>query len=568
MIGWRILCAGLVLVAVATAAAAGLAQLAGKLSVPSAWLALLIGIVAAWLAARHASAPKQRTSVADIVLFAVMALAAARAFLWVIFPRGDDLCVLSPHNLGDMALHLNLINRWAGGGSFWPANPFLADAPFAYHAGMDLWNALLARIGVPVFEGLRWCGLLGAAAAAAALWRWGRGFALAAFLFAGGLGAWTVWTTGQLDGMQTSTAWKNLFLSMFVTQRGLLYALPATMVLLTVWRAQLSGADGPRLAMPAQAALYAAMPFFHAPAFLFLSVMLAALTLAGWKNHRAAPFLKVGLLAFIPATWLVHMVTNGFASKGAWRFDPGWMQNGDGWTFWLWNFGIFLPMLGLLGAILFRRGGANRTDRVIYAVGAGTILFCFLFLIAPWPWDNTKLLIWGYLAVAPLLWTHLLAPSPLWLRALLCTALFASGALALLGGLDARHGYKLASRSELAHTGFLLRSLGPNTRVACAPSYEHPALLLGQPVVMGYDGHLFSQGLDYHAVRRSLDRMMSGGPGWENAARSLQVRHLLWGRRESELWPRSTQPWQACATVIATSGDQTLYDITPCLVKD
>jgi glycerol-3-phosphate dehydrogenase (NAD(P)+) len=52
---------------------------------------------------------------------------------------------------------------------------------------------------------------------------------------------------------------------------------PAGLVLLTVWRAQLRGEeDGPRLPVLAQAALYAAMPLFNAPAFLFLSAMLAA----------------------------------------------------------------------------------------------------------------------------------------------------------------------------------------------------------------------------------------------------------------------------------------------------
>ncbi len=569
MIGWRLLCGGLVFVAVSTTAAAGLGVLGGKITPVAAWIALILGAVTAALTAREVTAPRQKIIAADTILFVVFALAAARAFLWVIYPKGGNIEILSPHNLGDMALHLNLIHRFANGGTFWPDNPFLAGAIFPYHPGMDLWNALLRVAGVPVFEGLRWAGLLGSAAAAAALWRWGRGFALAAFLFAGGLGAFTVLQTGALDGMLDQTEWKNTFLAMFVTQRGLLYSLPAGLVLMTVWRAQLRGDEnGPSLPALAQVALYASMPLFNAPAFLFLSALLAACAATAWGKISLRTFVITGLVSIIPATWLVRLVTVGFTAPTALRFAPGWMQDEQGLWFWLWNFGLFLPLV-LVGAVaIFRRGGADRTTRVFYGTGLATLAFCFLFLLAPWAWDNTKLMLWGYLALIPFLWSNLLSRWPHWVRAAACGLLFASGALSLIGGLDARHGYKFADRAELADVQVMLRTIPVNARVATAPSYEHPALILGQPVVMGHDGHLFSQGLDYGPAQRELDTLMSGAPSWRDAARRLQVHYLLWGRREKERWPQSKQPWQECAQLIATSGDNQLYLLTPCLLGE
>ena len=570
MIGWRILCGGLVFVAVSTVAGAGLAVLAGKLTPLLAWLAIAAGLICGILAARGAKAPRQKVTLADAVLFAVFALAAWRAFVWVIYTKGANIEVLSPHNLGDMALHLNLILRWANGGAFWPENPFLVGAIFPYHPGMDLWNALLSLTGMPVFEGLRWVGLLGSAAAAAALWRWGRGFTVAAFLFAGGLGAWAVLQSGALDGMLDQVAWKNTFLAMFVTQRGLLYSLPAGLVLMTVWRAQLSGqSDGPHLPVLAQMALYASMPLFNAPAFLFLSFLLAACAAASWRNNSLRNFLVVGLVSIIPATWLVQLVTVGFTAPSALRFAPGWMQEDQGLWFWLWNFGAFLPLAVIGAFFLFRREHSDRAARVFYAVGLATLVFCFLFVVAPWAWDNTKLILWGYLALVPFLWTNLLARWPEWARALACLLLFSSGALSLLGGLDARHGYKLADRAELADVQVMLRGVPVNARLATAPSYEHPALILGQPVVMGYDGHLYSQGLDYGPVQRDLDALMSGAPDWRDAARRLQVHYVLWGPREAEKWKTSSQPWTGCAQLVAkTEKSGTLYLITPCLLQD
>lgn len=568
MTGWRLLCSGLVFVAISTTVAAGMGSLAGELRGLHAWIPLGAGALAALATWGRASASRQKITLADGILFVVFAMASLRAFLWLIYEQGNELKILSPHNLGDISLHLNLIRRWAAGGDFWPENPFMSGAIFPYHPGMDLWNALLAIAGVPVFEGLRWAGLLGAAATAAALWRWGRGFALAAFLFAGGLSAFAIFTGGSISNTEEGVAWKNLFLTMFVTQRGLLYSLPAGLVLMCVWRGQLRGekADA-RLSLLPQAALYATMPLFNAPAFLFLSALLAACFVASWKAGRARPFLQLGLVSIIPAAWLVAMVTANFSAPSALRFAAGWMQENQGVWFWLWNFGILLPLLVILGFFVLRRG--DTASRIFYLTGAGTLLFCFLFVLAPWAWDNTKLMIWGYLVLMPLLWTQMIGKWPLLWRAATCALLFFSGALTLANGVDERHGYTLAERSELADTRFLLRRVPIDARVACAPIYNHPVLLLGQPLAMGYDGHLFSQGLDYGPVQRDLDELMSGGEHWRDAARRLQVQYLLWGPREQSKWPASARPWTSCARTVADSGKSgALYFIAPCLLGD
>lgn len=568
MTGWRWLCAGLVFVAISTTVAAALGQLAGGLDQLHAWIALAAGALAALITWSRASAPRQKITLADGILFGVFALAALRAFLWVVYEQGNELKVLSPHNLGDMSLHLNLIRRWASGGDFWPENPFMAGAIFPYHPGMDLWNAVTAIAGVPVFEGLRWTGLLGSAATAVALWRWGRGFALAAFLFAGGFAALVLLRGEPVAAMEENIAWKNLFLAMFVTQRGLLYSLPAGLVLMCVWCAQLRGEkDGPRLPLPAQIALYATMPLFNAPSFLFLSALLATFFLAAWRQGRSRPFFAVGAASVIPAVWLVAMVTANFTAPSALRFVPGWMQEDGGLWFWLRNFGLLPPLLVAAGMMVFRRG--DLSARVIYSTGAATIVFCLFFAIAPWAWDNTKLMIWGYLALMPVLWTELIGRWPTAWRVVSCLALFASGGISLATGLDARHGYGLADRSEMAEAEVLLRTVSADARVACLPTYNHPLLLLGQPLVMGYDGHLFSQGLDYAPVQRDLDALMSGGPDWRNAARRLQVQYLLWGPREAAKWTASTRAWKECAAVVArTEKAGTIYMITPCLLQD
>lgn len=85
---------------------------------------------------------------------------------------------------------------------------------------------------------------------------------------------------------------------------------------------------------------------------------------------------------------------------------------------------------------------------------------------------------------------------------------------------------------------------------------------------MGYEGHLYSQGLDYEPARRDLARLMDGDDGWRDAARRLGVRYLFWGPREAREWPESSKPWRKCAPTVASSPHGELFLLTPCLLED
>ena len=69
----------------------------------------------------------------------------------------------------------------------------------------------------------------------------------------------------------------------------------------------------------------------------------------------------------------------------------------------------------------------------------GVFALCCMIRFAPWEWDNTKLMMWSYVAVLPFLWSELFLRWPVWLRGIGCVALFWSGFISLLGGLDSNH---------------------------------------------------------------------------------------------------------------------------------
>lgn len=513
----------LTFVCVSVTCAVALAFPFGGLSHPVSMLSFALGLTgaaAAWLSVTPLQS-RLKPTVISILLLTIFAIASLRAFLWLIYPVGDEWRVLSPNNLGDISLHLDFIRYFASGVTFWPESPILAGTPLCYPLGMDLLNSMLAHLGVPVERGLVWTGLGGAALTAWALWRWGESFALAAFLFAGGLAGFQIFHTGRIEDFQSALAWKNLFLSMFVTQRGLLYALPCGLLLLDAWRDDFfrTGSGVPRWL---QFLLYATLPLFSVHAFLFLSLVLFAIFLTD-RAARIPLFVFVGS-AILPASAAVFLVTGAFSSSSGLRWLPGWMQDDDGLSFWIINFGISLPILMFLAWKIF--AGRAREASAFAGTGLAVFLLCFSVSFAPWEWDNTKLLIWAWLACAPAIWSIVLQPLPTTPRAAICFVLFFSGAVSLVGGLDGRHGYKLALRSELSAAAQELRNVPPHDRIAVEPTYNNPAMLLGRPVMCGYEGHLWSHGLSYKNKWNDLPHILQRENGWELLARDYGVKWI------------------------------------------
>lgn len=529
-------------VAASVVTALPLARIGSGLHPWNSWVALLLGlVVAGTVFAITPFSPAQRpVTFWEWLMVAIFACASARAFFWLIYPDGDVWKILSPNNLGDLSLHLSLIRWLAVSPHWWPGSPILVGDPLRYPLGSDLFNALLFHSGLPVEQGLLWCGIGGAALTGYALWRWGGAVAIAALLFNGGFAGIVLLRGADPDAV---SEWKNLFLTLFVTQRGFLFALPAGLLLLAAWREETFGKPGNIiLPLSVQALLLGAIPLFSIHAGLFLGVAMTGLALlspASRPRIIRLAFLAWPVMAF--TGWLVTSGAGGPSAVHSLGWAPGWMGNGT-IGFWFWNFGISLPLSLFLCLVLVKRGG-NGEARAFVWPAAFVLVLCMLIRFAPWPWDNMKLMLWSWLVSIPYLWSVLLRSRPLWLRLSVLVLLFGSGAATLLAGLDGSQGYELIKRSTLDQTAWILRKVVPDAVIACAPEYNHPVLMLGHPIVCGYEGHLWSHGLDYRSRMATLNSIMMGEPGWTEKARSLGVSYFYWSDLEAKRWPDSKLPW-------------------------
>ncbi len=326
------------------------------------------------------------------------AMFAVRSFCWLFYLDGSDYKIQSPNNLGDLSLHLTLIKTFASGVPLWPDNPIYLFSKLRYPAGIDLFNALLLLVHVDLITGLVWVGLVASLATFYGFYRWGGSFAIAGFLFNGGIAGFQFFKTWQfLDYQGTAAdiahkpiAWKSIPLSMFVTQRGWLYAIPAGVVLLWHWREKffrqnpVTGGVNPGSPAPAEDAgapaavtvrsynkgplpfwvalsVYASMPLFNIHTFMALTVVLifglfleapseikfivglarsdGSSGLGRLISHprrwpeifRGAPIRSHAAamlaLALIPASFFVWLVTDHFRAASVLQWHPGWAQD-------------------------------------------------------------------------------------------------------------------------------------------------------------------------------------------------------------------------------------------------
>jgi hypothetical protein len=146
-------------------------------------------------------------------------------------------------------------------------------------------------------------------------------------------------------------------------------------------------------------------------------------------------------------------------------------------------------------------------------------------------------------------------------RAALVLGLLFSGAVSLLGAsLGRGPRLEVLDRAEYEDVCRALAGIEAS-RVATAPTFNHPVALCGQAVVAGYPGHLWSHGLDATAVQEGLSRLMRGESGWRQEGRALGASHVFWGARERLAFPDSRRPWREGPPPVATGPWGSIYPL-------
>lgn len=274
------------------------------------------------------------------------------------------------------------------------------------------------------------------------------------------------------------------------------------------------------------------LPLVHAHTFVSLMLIGGCLALLFPRWRAWMIFFAVAFVVAAPAMW---WATRGSAARPSsfFAWQSGW-DHGTQNPIWFWfkNTGLFIPLL--VAALAWR----GRAPVVPKRIALFYLPFTLLFIIpnagkiSPWIWDNIKVLFYWYVASVPLvalllarLWRENLA------MRLMTVALVVL--LTLAGALDVWRVVSEASeqrefdRSGVAFAAIVERETAPRSLILHAPTYNHPVYLSGRQSLMGYGGHLWSQGVDYAPRESEIKKIYAGMPDAESLLAKYGVEYIV-----------------------------------------
>jgi hypothetical protein len=503
-----------------------------------------------------------------------LALGVAGLFgLWrvaarVIFVSESGIYTGVSHNIGDLPFHLTATNRFLYGDNFPPQHPSFAGVAFTYPFLTDFIGAMLVGTGMAVDDMIVWSTFALCAALAVALFHWTReitGDRVAAVLappiafFSGGFG-WTrfiseaqtreggVWALlARLPHDYTITfdnefRWGNLVTSLLITQRGLLLGLPLAIVVFGLWwNAAHEEAQDDRTGkarMIAAGVIAGMLPLIHAHTYAVLLAVAACQVALSTNRWMWLPFFTWSLALGLPQVWWVTQAA-GVQGKSFVGWSVGWDRGDQNVVlFWLRNAGLFIPVL--LYAVLGRRQHQRIVPRPLLLFYLPFTL-CFvvpnLFRLAPWIWDNVKVLVYWFIASVPLVSLGLAhACRGRGWRPIAGATVFAS--LVFAGSLDlwrvASKGFesRVFDRSGIAFAEAVKLKTGPDSLILHRPMPNHAIALTGRQSLMGYSGHVWSHGLDPGPREADITRMYSGRAEADALLAKYRIDYVVIGPEE------------------------------------
>lgn len=552
----------------------------------------------------------------------VLFYAATTVILWKVFDRAvmEHATGISTgllNNFGDLPFHLSVITSFAYGNNFPPEDPTYAGVRFTYPFLSDFASAIFVRCGASLRDSTFIVSFMLALAFVGLVHRWALVLLrdrLAAILtplivlFNGGLGWKLLFDKAMTDAQglwgvlvnlppsftvipDSVWRWGNAVSALLVPQRGFLMGLPLAVIAFTQWwlalekesdaakREANQGKTKRRPAPPEPATRFpirtrrmmaagvaaGLLPLVHAHSFVAVMGMAACLALIHIRWREWFAFFAVASAIAIPQLlWSTLNSAVDASTFFAWHL--GWDRGEENpLVFWFLNTGFFIPLI--FAAILLRFNG--------YIVGKRLLLFylpftlCFIIpnfvKLAPWIWDNIKVLYYWWLASAPLV---ALLLAKLWqqgrIRKVIAGLLFVCVTLA--GALDV---FGIAFRSvkydvfDAAGVQFAERvkaRTAPRSLIIHAPVHNTPVFLTGRRSLMGYPGHIWTHGLEFMERESKIKRIYLGAPDALQLLRTYEVDYAVIGPLERIVTPPNEQFFSQFEKVEQV-GDYTLYKI-------
>ena len=519
------------------------------------------------------------------------------------------------NNFGDLPFHISVITGFAFGNNFPPEDPTYAGVSFTYPFISDFIASMFVRCGASLEQSMFVENIMLAMAFIGLLHRWAWVLLrdrLAAVItpvlviLNGGFG-WVLLFTranenesgllGVLANLppsltvipETTWRWGNAVSALLVPQRGFLMGLPLAIIVFTQWwlatekeeeviappkKKQLKdrgtqtkkskhSVSSRRMVAAGIAAGF--LPLVHAHTFVVVMVMSAVLALLIPRWREWLTFMVVASAIALPQLlWSTSQTAVSTGSFFAW--EVGW-DHGQENPIWFWfkNTGLAIPLI--IAAVLLRGEGYLIKKRLLLFYLPFTL--CFIvpnFLkMAPWIWDNIKVLFYWWVASAPLV---ALLLARLWregaVKRVIAVVLFATltlaGAVEVAGIAFRSVKYSLFDDSGIRFAEMIKQRTPPRSLIMHAPVHNNPVFLSGRRSLMGYPGHIWTHGLNFVRREGDLKKMYLGGMDAEQLLYNYQIQYVVVGPLERLVMPVNEQFFSQYPK-IGEVGEYTLYKV-------
>jgi hypothetical protein len=400
--------------------------------------------------------------------------------------------------------------------------------------------------------------------------------------------------------------WGNAVTSLLVPQRGFLLGIPLAAIVFTQWWAASQGdaevkskkVKGKRaerqvkkaslwtepserpasifpfsfLLLPSSRRMLAAgavaglLPLVHAHSFIVVMGVGACLALINWSRWREwlGFFVVASIIAVPQLLWSTHGSAVSTRAFIGWEF--GW-DSGKQNFFWFWfkNTGLFIPLL--IAALLWKQEDYLVPRKLLIFFLPFTLCFIIpnLVKLAPWIWDNVKVLFYWWVASAPLVALLLarLLEGRAWERGLavgLFVVLTLAGALDVFALITRQGEYQEFDRDGVTFAEVIKQQTSPHATILHAPIHNTPVFLTGRRSLMGYPGHIWTHGIDFGQREADIKKIYSGSPDAESLLSKYGVDYVVIDPQEHSVMPVSPDFFNRYPEVVKI-GEYHLYKI-------
>lgn len=515
-----------------------------------------------YLAARSSLSSQSKKRLVGIAIGVGAMAFLAFVFWYGVFERNRAIITKMQDNYADLALHMGIINGFVFGENFSLEHPAMAGAKLTYPFIVDFHAALLVKLGLSLSTAFFLQNMF-IAFALVTLFVWfarqltrseaAGWLALVLLFFNGGLG-WTMLfreaqtTPGGLfallaklphdySSIENLYRFNNCLIYWFVPMRSMLLATPmlcAVWILwvetLRRWRAEPEKKQNRILA--AAGVITGLMPLVHAHSYVALMASAGILALIFRRWREWALFVGIAAVLAIPQIILVTAGAQLHADKFfGWEFGWEKRQHNFVW-YWFLNTGFFIPLL-VVALIRLRRKDPFTRDSFLFFIP-----FILWFIVpnvlklAPWIWDNIKVLYIWFLGSVPFVAALLVEG---WQRGrrwrIAVVVVFLS--LTLSSGLDfyrlftAAPDQEVYSSADLEFGDLIRMKTAPKSLIMSAPVHNSHVLLTGRRLFVGYPGVIWTHGLSYDGYEQALLSVYKGGSDAEQILKNRKIDYVL-----------------------------------------